>query len=185
MSKISVFILLYVLQLSHPRPLHDNNEAVLKLPTNDGCTVNIKATNLIGSAKVCEGSEDSTIIINVDSFTKAEKISSMPVVVSYKEKFRVSSSSNDGLGKYFIGDHKKTGYKLQFRNGFKGYWSLSEERRNMPYYCLVFNRFVVFICTQSATFTNLKDELEKKEEWSQWRPLENQFCKCKNVSHAM
>ena len=86
----------------------DNNEAVLKLPTNDGCTVNIKATNLIGSAKVCEGSEDSTIILNVDSFTKAEKISSMPVVISYKEKFRVSSSSNDGLGKYFIGDHKST-----------------------------------------------------------------------------
>ena len=84
----------------------------MKLPTNDGCTVNIKATNLIGSAKVCEGSEDSTIIINVDSFknviTKAEKISSMPVVISYKEKFRVSSSSNDGLGKYFIGDHKNT-----------------------------------------------------------------------------
>ena len=51
----------------------------------------------------------------------------------------------------------------------------------MPYYCLVFNRFVVFICTQSATFTNLKDELEKFvygeeevslsicKEWSQWR----------------
>ena len=51
----------------------------------------------------------------------------------------------------------------------------------MPYYCLVFNRFVLFICTQSATFTNLKDELEKFvygeeevslsicKEWSQWR----------------
>ena len=49
-------------------------------------------------------------------------------------------------------------FDLQFRQAIHGIWVLNtyEMTRNMPYYGLVFNRFVVFVSKHSKSYENLK-----------------------------
>ena len=52
----------------------------------------------------------------------------------------------------------KKDWPLQFRQAIHGIWVLNtfEMTRNMPYYGLVFNRFVVFVSKHSKAYENLK-----------------------------
>ena len=55
-------------------------------------------------------------------------------------------------------DLTKKDWPLQFRQAIHGIWVLNtyEMTRNMPYYGLVFNRFVVFVSKHSKSYENLK-----------------------------